>query len=1297
MTKRRTLPILFLSFLLLSALVTRAQVITNRAALQKASEIRATQESEIRRIVLARAKEKGWPLTLRNKKGRLAYLRAVNDRGFPVYITTTDNIISAATIRTNQLWNGGSTGLNLSGSASNMTGKIAVWDEGKVRSTHVELTGRINQVDNSATLSDHSTHVAGTMIAAGVNPVAKGMSYGTHQLLAYDFDNDQSEMMSAAANGLLISNHSYAIIAGWYYNSGQSRWEWYGDPGDSVDVSFGLYDADTQGWDSIAYNAPHYLITKASGNNRTENGPAVGQSYYRMNASHVWTKTTRGAAGTSTGVSNNDGYEIIATYGGAKNILTIGAVNPIPGGYTQPSDVVLADFSSWGPSGDGRIKPDLVADGINVLSSISTADNAYDIFSGTSMATPAAAGSAFLLQELYSRLHGGAANFMRAATLKGLLIHTADEAGLYPGPDYKFGWGLINMQKAASVITSDTSAARDQMIVENSLDNTTHGADSITVVASGKQPLTATISWTDPAGTPATNITANFQDTVRKLVNDLDIRITDLAGGNTYLPWILDPKNRPAAATTGDNIRDNVEKIEVDSLIPGKSYKIKVSHKGTLARSGQAYSLLVSGVGGTAYCTSASTGATGTYISNVTVGGINNTSSTGCKTYSDFTASTAASLPIGQSVPISISFISCGATTGTNIAVYIDFNNNGVFTDAGELALQSTVVLNSPASGSTAATFTGNITAPATVTAGSASRMRIVARDNGTLITPLSCGTYTAGETQDYRVVFTAPSNDVGIAALEYPTLTSCASDSQIVTIRIRNYGNTPQNSVPVTTVIKNGAATVATLSAVCKDTIPGKTDVLFTYNTTFPATSGTTYTFTSTTALAADLNTGNDQNSTSVTISTSTSTASGTATICGTNATTATLKATTSGNDLPLWYDTQTATTPIAAGESTTTTVIPSNKTYYLGLNDLSTKLGPPNKNAAYTGGAGTYFRRGGNFIQLTTSVPLTLESARMYIAHNGQITFTLATLASRSGNSYSYFPLYTTTVDVYATKVVPVDTVQFNVAAGDNTDTGGIFNLNIPIPTPGDYIIIIDCSDHTSAFINFFSSSSSSTVPYPISIPGVASITGNNFYDAGKADSLTYYKKFYFPFYNLGIRLPGCPGGARTAVVATTAPSPVITLNGNVLTSSVATGNQWYRSGILLPGATGQTDTAIYSGTYTTVVTDQTTGCSLTSNGINFVSTGTTDPTGASIGLKVSPNPNDGVFQLEFYMSTQDNTGISLLNTLGQKVYESDYPNFVGQFSQQINAGNLADGMYVLKIVHGNNTYIRKILVKK
>jgi hypothetical protein len=1271
MIKHWTRTLVLFACLLVSG-IAHAQVLTNKEILQSASRTLDGMNRDLHTKLLSLAKQKNWPLILHTQKGRMAYLMGVDPSGLPIYTTTTDNIISAATIRTNQLWPGGATGLALSGSSANIKGKIAVWDEGKVRSTHVELTGRVNQVDGAASISDHSTHVAGTLIAAGVNPLAKGMSFGAQQLQAYDFNNDVSEMMSAAAGGLLVSSHSYASIAGWFQNADQgNRWEFWGAPGDTVDYKFGDYDNETQIWDSVAYNAPNYLISKAGGNNRDQNGPAVGSPYFRFNASGVMTS----AGNRPTGISSNNGYNIIATYGVAKNILTLGAVFPIPGGYNSPSDAVLASFSSWGPTSDGRIKPDVVADGINVLSSVGTSDNAYDIFSGTSMATPAAAGSTFLLQELYSKIHGGA--FMRAATLKGIIIHTADETGPSPGPDYQYGWGLIDMQKAASVITSDTAAVRDQEIHESSLINGTKDAETFNVVASGKAPVTATISWTDP---PATPNTTTKVDTTRKLVNDLDIRITD--GTSTFMPWVLNPANPSAAATTGDNVRDNVEKIEIDSMIPGKSYTIHVAHKASLARGSQAYSLLVSGVGGQAYCASASSGA-GASIDQISFGGLTNNPSNGaCRTYTDFSNVAAARLAVGQTVPITIVHSSCNATNNTRVvSVYIDYNNNGIF-EANELAAQSAAV--------PSGTFNANITIPGTIKAGGYSRMRVIIDETASPASVSPCGTYGNGETQDYRVLFTTPSVDVGVTQLEYPTLTTCASDSQIVTLHIRNFGSVTEDSVPVTTVVKNGGTTVATLTAICKDTIAPGSEVLFTYNTTFATVAGTTYTFTSTTALTADLNTADDQNVTTLTVSAAEAAPSGTAAICGTSAQ-AILKTNVTGNDVALWYDSPTATVPIATGNNATTSDIPGNKTYYLAVNDLPAHAAPANK-LVFDNGAGAYFSFGGNYVSFTTSVPLTIESARMYIGNSGKITFTLATLISSSyAKGYSYFPLYTTTIDVYATTPNPTSG-QVNVAAGDNTDKGAIFYLNIPVPTPGNYIIIIDNSDNSTTFLNY---NSNITLPYPISLPGVISFTGTYISDGNQADTLTFPKKVFYPFYDMSVRLEGC-ASPRVPVVASTPPTPVITLNGDVFTSSVVNGNQWYRSGAAIPGAIHQTDTAVFSGLYNTVVTDSS-GCQLTSNSINFTSTGTVNVNGSTIGLTVSPNPNAGVFQLSFDFATADNLSITLVNTLGQTVYESNYPDFAGPFSKTIDGGALASGMYVLKIQHGNDVFVKKILVRR
>ncbi|HVU97615.1 MAG TPA: S8 family serine peptidase [Puia sp.] len=1284
MNKSR-IPSYYLSALLLlfvlSGTAVQAQVTTNQAALQKSSQQLASQHLALQKILTQTALEKGWPLTMRNKKGRLAYLRGIDSRGLPYYVTTTENIISAATIQTNTLWAGGSTGLNLSGSSANMKGKIAVWDEGLVRPTHVELVGRVTQADGSTTLSDHSTHVSGTMIAAGVNPFARGMSYGAQLLNCYDFDNDESEMATAAGKGLLVSSHSYADIAGWYFDDSQNRWEFWGAPGDTVDNKFGLYDQDAQIWDSIAYNAPFYLIAKAGGNNRGETGPDVGKPYWRMNSSGTFVNSGNRPAG----ISDNSGYNTIATYGNSKNILTLGAVSPIPGGYTKPSDVVLADFSSLGPAGDGRIKPDVVADGVNVLSSISTADNAYDIYSGTSMSTPASAGSSFLLQEYYQKLHGG--TFMRSATLKGLLIHTADEAGPAPGPDYAFGWGLINMNRAASVITSDNTD-HSQQVIEATLNGTTASA-SYSITASGKSPVVATLCWTDPPGIPV-NVTAsmhNYIDTGRKLINDLDLRIVDNTTGKVFFPWTLDRTKPGAAAKKMDNIRDNVEKVELgDTLVPGRSYTINVTHKGTLQRGQQAYSLLISGGGGTAACAANSAG-TGPTIDEVTVNGVSiSTAAAACgRKYTDHTADTAFPLPVGSSVAASFANSSCDGSTPTrSIVAWIDFNGDGTFS-AGEQVASGT---------STGSAIAATIAVPTAVTVGNYALMRVVVAATNDPSTITACGPNVAGETQDYRVAFAHPANDVGVRSLEYPTLTSCANDSQLVSIRIHNYGTAFQSKgIPVTTVVSKGGTPIVTLSATCMDSIPAGAEVVFTYNTPIATTAGSSYTFISKTGLGADPNPANDADTASIT----TGTAAGAvpnaaATLCGDNATSVVLHATTTGDDVAVWYENPTSSTPIGAGTNSSSTVITSNKTYYVALNDLKAKAGVANKLALPSTSAnqgGAYFRFGGNFVMFTTQVPLTIESAKMYIGHSGQMSFTLAQLASFNNTTgeYSYFPMYNTTIDVYATAAKPDTAAQVNVPAGDNTDTGATYLLNIPVPTPGNYIIIFDCLNYATAFLN----ANISKDPYPITLPGIFSVTGNDFRDIGKADSVSFSHKFYYPFYNIGIRLPGCPG-PRTAVTAGTQPSTTITQSGNKLVSSATDNNQWYLNDSLLVDSTAQQIQPKYPGVYYVITNDETTGCVLKSNSIVY--TPTTGDANSRIGLRME-NYNTGQFQLAFYMPDAANTTIQIVDMVGQRVYEKQLPGFQGQFSGEISAGYLASGMYTLQIVHGNTVYKQKLVV--
>ncbi|UZR96797.1 MBG domain-containing protein [Chondrinema litorale] len=522
---------------------------TKNTLLQHTSSVFKERIQNSKESALKYVQQNSLPISIINDSTHLELI-GLDPIGKPLYYTTY-NRNAAQSIGTEKVWNGGTLGLSLSGSGL----YLGIWDGGGVRLTHDELQGRVFQKDYASSFDSHSTHVAGTLIATGVLDSAKGMAYeaGLH---VYNWNYDVSEMAEAAADGMLISNHSYGFVTGWSRVGGS--WIWYGDPDISKkeDWGFGFYSTEARDWDQIAYQAPYYLIFKAAGNNRGE--------------------------GPSNSIYPQDGpYDCIGYIGNAKNIITVGSVEDINSGYSSPEDVKISSFSSWGPTDDGRIKPDIVTNGSAVLSTSSSADNAYESMSGTSMATPSAAGSSLLLQELYQKKYG---SFMLSSTLKALIIHTTDEAGDAEGPDYTHGWGLMNTAKAAQVISeSDTK----HQIIQEPLANNTEFSLPVTI---GNNPVTLTLVWTDVAGNP---VSPSLDPKDLMLVNDLDMRL--IGNGKEYLPYILDPSNPSMPATRGDNFRDNVEKIYIAAPTPG-IYNIKINHKGNLVTKDQTFSLITSGV-----------------------------------------------------------------------------------------------------------------------------------------------------------------------------------------------------------------------------------------------------------------------------------------------------------------------------------------------------------------------------------------------------------------------------------------------------------------------------------------------------------------------------------------------------------------------------------------------------------------------------------------------------------------------------------------------------------------------------
>lgn len=495
---------------------------------------------------------------LQLEDGSYSKIQYLDETGFPTFYTT-NNKNAAITTGAAQLQPGGRLGLNLTGKGFT----VGIIDQTRPKANHIEFGNRLTQKDGSTeNISTHSTHVTGTILAAGVNNSAKGMAYEATGW-AFNWESDVSKMLGnsydplSKPDGMLVSNHSYSIVLGWTQNS--TGWVWAGNPSvdPNEDYRFGFYSSKSQSIDELLYSRPYYTVVWAAGNDRSDKGD---------------------------GTRDPDGPDdTIGPEGVSKNNLTIGAVESVLN-YATPADVKMSSFSSWGPTDDGRIKPDLVAMGVGVFSSsVNNGSDSYASLNGTSMASPNAAGSLLLLQQLYSQRNAG--RFMLSSALKALAIQTSREAGTSLGPDYIYGWGLLNVEDAAKIILEEDGSSK--FIQEDILEE--GQTKEFSFISDGITPIKATLVWTDPAGTPAG---VSLDPVKLMLVNDLDLRIFD-EDGIEYFPWTLDPSKGVSAKAerTKDNFRDNVEQILIDSPSP-KKYRVVVSHKGDLQFDVQQYALV---------------------------------------------------------------------------------------------------------------------------------------------------------------------------------------------------------------------------------------------------------------------------------------------------------------------------------------------------------------------------------------------------------------------------------------------------------------------------------------------------------------------------------------------------------------------------------------------------------------------------------------------------------------------------------------------------------------------------------
>lgn len=382
----------------------------------------------------------------------------------------------------------------------------AIGDNGKVLD-HIDYQNRVTNLANGNP-GNHAEMCAGVLAGAGnLNPLNSGHAPKA-ELRIYRSYNVLSNMPAPYDNnGVRITSHSLGARCNGQYNSA------------------------TRGTDLTTWNRKGLLNVFSAGNEGTRDCGYVQTGF------KGW--------GNITG-----GRKI------AKNCITVGGTNDTDGIYGN---------TSRGPSSDGRLKPEVVANATNVLTT--KEGNLYGGPSGTSMACPAVAGILAQMIDAWDDTHSGDAP---AALLKGILMNTAEDLG-NPGPDFKYGYGRVNALRAVRTLVNN-------QYVTGTLSQGLSNTHALPIPANAKE-VRVMLCWTDrPASSGATDV----------LINDLDL--SGSVGASNFLPWVLDysPSNAALSsnATHGVDSRNNHEQIIIENTW-GTAATLNLMVNGTEIPNGQ--------------------------------------------------------------------------------------------------------------------------------------------------------------------------------------------------------------------------------------------------------------------------------------------------------------------------------------------------------------------------------------------------------------------------------------------------------------------------------------------------------------------------------------------------------------------------------------------------------------------------------------------------------------------------------------------------------------------------------------
>lgn len=372
-------------------------------------------------------------------------------------------------------------------------------------STHVDFTGRLI-MRTPAPVDDHGTHTVGSVAGGGIlNPMYQGMAPHATVISQYFSDILANAEIYRSDFDMLLTSNSYTDYANGCGNDGE-------------------YDALAYYTDAQMYSDPYLLHMFAAGNDGYLTCSPFPYQYATVKS----------------------GFQV------AKNVLTVGNIDNTDSSHT--GTYVINTASSAGPCSDGRIKPEIVAGGNNVISTYPY--NTYATLTGTSMSTPTVTGTLALLVQRCRQVYGGDPP---SILLKALVCNTATDLG-NPGPDYIFGFGALNGLAATQSL--EAGQFRLASVAGG-------GAYNFTIpVPAGLAQVRIMAYWNDYPGAPysATN-----------LVNNLDLTVKD-AAAVTHHPLILNPASAHVAdnAVEGVDNLNNIEQVVVNNP-SGGTYQINVA------------------------------------------------------------------------------------------------------------------------------------------------------------------------------------------------------------------------------------------------------------------------------------------------------------------------------------------------------------------------------------------------------------------------------------------------------------------------------------------------------------------------------------------------------------------------------------------------------------------------------------------------------------------------------------------------------------------------------------------------